>query len=384
MARDRVHGLDVIIHPTFDSAEPSWRDLEARGSGFVFQSFDWCITWFETIGRARQVEPVLIHVGDPHTGAEMFLPLGIEPKRYGVRALGFLDGRLADHTAPVLAGPTDIAFDDVRTRAVLRRVAKVAGADVVDLRHLRTRVGGSRNPLVNASATWAGYATHSLKLEGTWDAFCAERLSTSHKAGNRRRLRRLQAHGAPRMAVASSVAEALTILETTLEQKARQYRETGRPDMLASACYPEFYRRMTARHHPRGLVHVAALTLDDQVIATHWGCVHKERFIWLMPSYDAAWRKASPGRLLLEHLIAWSFREGLREFDFTIGDEPYKATFCNVSDGLYRWVRPRSPLGWAYQLKASLVDGRLQVGGGSSGRRRPPMPGGVERTPGPT
>ena len=106
MARDRVHGLDVVIHPTFDSAEPSWRDLEARGSGFVFQSFDWCLTWFETIGRARQVEPVLIHVGDPHTGAEMFLPLGIEPKRYGVRALGFLDGRLADHTAPVLAGPT--------------------------------------------------------------------------------------------------------------------------------------------------------------------------------------------------------------------------------------------------------------------------------------
>ena len=235
------------------------------------------------------------------------------------------------------------------------------GADVVDLRHLRARVDGPLNPLVNASATRASYATHSLKLEGTWDAFCAERLSTSHQAGNRRRLRRLQAHGAPRIVVASSVAQALTILETTLEQKARQHRDSGRPNLFASACYSEFYRRMTAEYHSRGLVHVAALILDEQVLATHWGCVHKERFIWLMPSYDAAWRNASPGRLLLEHLIAWSFREGLREFDFTIGDEPYKATFCNINDGLYRWMAARSPLGWAYRLKARLADGRRRV-----------------------
>ena len=53
-----------------------------------------------------------------------------------------------------------------------------------------------------------------------------------------------------------------------------------------------------------------------------------------MPSYDAAWDRLSPGRLLLDHLIEWSFCQGLGEFDFTIGDEPYKATFCNVSDGL--------------------------------------------------
>ena len=78
-----------------------------RGTGCrnsVFQSFDWCFTWFETIGRELDVEPVLVRVHDSRTGAEMFLPLGIERKRYGVRALGFLDGRLADHTAPLLGG----------------------------------------------------------------------------------------------------------------------------------------------------------------------------------------------------------------------------------------------------------------------------------------
>ena len=177
MARHHVHGLEVVTHPTFEAAEQPWREIEARGAGFVFQSFDWCFTWFETIGRELDVEPVLVQVYDSRTGAEMFLPLGIERKRYGVRALGFLDGRLADHTAPLLGGPTDTAFDDVRPGAILRRVAEATGADVLDFRHLRTPVDGRRNPLVNSRAKPASYATHSLKLGGTWEAFCEERLS---------------------------------------------------------------------------------------------------------------------------------------------------------------------------------------------------------------
>ena len=289
MARHHVHGLEVVIHPTFEVAEQPWREIEARGAGFVFQSFDWCFTWFETIGRELDVEPVLVQVYDSRTGAAMFLPLGIARKRYGVRALGFLDGRLADHTAPVLAGPTDTAFDDVRTGAILRSVAEAAGADVLDFRHLRTPVGDRRNPLVNSRAKPASYATHSLKLGGTWEAFCEERLSKNYRADNRRSWRRLREQGTPRIVIAGSVEQALAILESTFTQKARRYCTTGRLNLFAIDAYLEFYRRMTTRHHPSGLVHVAALVLDEQALATHWGCVHNGRFVYLMPSYDAAW-----------------------------------------------------------------------------------------------
>ena len=39
MARDRVHGLDVVINPTFELAERPWREIEARGAGFFSESF---------------------------------------------------------------------------------------------------------------------------------------------------------------------------------------------------------------------------------------------------------------------------------------------------------------------------------------------------------
>ena len=124
------------------------------------------------------------------------------------------------------AGPTDTTFDDVRPGAILRRVAEATGADVLDIQHLRTPVDGRRNPLVNSRAMPASYATHSLKLGGTWEAFCEERLSKNYRADNRRNWRRLREQGTPRIVIAGSVEQALAILESTFAQKARRYYAT--------------------------------------------------------------------------------------------------------------------------------------------------------------
>jgi CelD/BcsL family acetyltransferase involved in cellulose biosynthesis len=80
----------------------------------------------------------------------------------------------------------------------------------------------------------------------------------------------------------------------------------------------------------------AALISDEQVLATHWGCIHQRRFLYLVPCCDAAWGKLSPGRLLLDRLVEWRSLQGLREFDFTIGDERYSGTFLQRQ----RWVVP--------------------------------------------
>jgi CelD/BcsL family acetyltransferase involved in cellulose biosynthesis len=349
---DRV---DISLFATFEDAERSWRDVEAHGSSFVFQSFDWCSTWFETIGRALQVEPLLAHVREPASGAEMFLPLGVERKRFGIRCLGFLDGRLADHTGPVLAGRTDAAFAPEVVSGVLRELQSAGRCDVADFRHLRATVDGRRNPLFGPGCSRADYATHSVATTGTWEAYAAQRNTATHRAGNRRRWRRLAERGTPRFVIADTVEVALEITEVMLAQKAHRYGETGRVNMLAHPAYREFYLRATRHHHKRGLVHVSALLLDDRVLATHWGAIWNDRLLWLMPSYEGGeWARYSPGRLLLERLLEWSFERGLRAFDCTIGDEPYKATWCNETDHLYRLIRPRSALGWAYYAKARL------------------------------
>lgn len=68
-------------------------------------------------------------------------------------------------------------------------------------------------------------------------------------------------------------------------------------------------------------LHLSALLLDD--IATHWGYVDKNPFYQrVADTYVGGMESISPGHLLHKHLIEWSFKHGLKFFDFGIGDRP--------------------------------------------------------------
>ncbi len=56
--------------------------------------------------------------------------------------------------------------------------------------------------------------------------------------------------------------------------------------------------------------------------------MHDGRFGWWVPAYDPDHSKHSPGRLLLEDLMKASYERGDVEFDFLIGEEPYKFQFA--------------------------------------------------------
>jgi CelD/BcsL family acetyltransferase involved in cellulose biosynthesis len=87
-----------------------------------------------------------------------------------------------------------------------------------------------------------------------------------------------------------------------------------------------------------------------------------------MPSHeDGEWRQYAPGRLLNEWLMEWSLDNGLKFFDFGIGDEPYKFDYCDVHVPLRDAFRPISIKGKLYAnmrrlktaAKVSLRDSRV-------------------------
>lgn len=98
---------------------------------------------------------------------------------------------------------------------------------------------------------------------------------------------------------------------------------------------------MTRQFASRGLVHLSALKVNDVPVATHWGLVAGKRFYYLMPAYEGGeWDRLSTGRLLLEHLLEWSFLNGIQFFDFGVGDEEYKNLFCDQERQLYEIIIP--------------------------------------------
>ena len=79
----------LTIFDTTDEAEAIWRTAQHSTQCYVFQSFDWCHAWMETVGSRQGVTPRIAHISLDKGNVELLLPLQLQKKRAGVVTLGF-------------------------------------------------------------------------------------------------------------------------------------------------------------------------------------------------------------------------------------------------------------------------------------------------------
>jgi CelD/BcsL family acetyltransferase involved in cellulose biosynthesis len=158
--------------------------------------------------------------------------------------------------------------------------------------------------------------------------------------------------------VATSQDDVDRILATMIRQKSRSYRAMGVPVLFEQEGYRDFIEHLSSRHITDSPVHISALTLDETILATHWGLLHKGRFYSLFPSYEhGKYSVFSPGTILLQHLFEWCILNEVGVYDFTDGDEPYKFFWSDQEIRLYDYFAARTfrgvPYVWLLQLKRS-------------------------------
>ena len=104
--------------------------------------------------------------------------------------------------------------------------------------------------------------------------------------------------------------------------------------------------------------HLCSLTLNNELIAIHWGIIYKNRFYYLLLSMkEENLGKYSPGRLLISSMIQWSIENKIRVFDFTLGGEEYKKNWSNNKSGLFNHLKLNNIKGLAlyWILKVKLI-----------------------------
>ena len=67
--------------------------------------------------------------------------------------------------------------------------------------------------------------------------------------------------------------------------------------------------------------------------------------------------KFSPGRILLQYLVKWSIDAGLKELDFTIGDESYKKDWYNNKNTLFCYIEKNN---YKYFLNYLLLKSKVK------------------------
>ena len=337
----------LTIFNTTDEAEAIWRTAQHSARCYVFQSFDWCHAWMETVGLRQGVTPRIAHISLHDGDVELLLPLQLQRKRAGVVTLGFLGGRQSNHAAPIIYGADLAKIDRQDLWGSLKRLLRQCDADVLDLRALRASVGNLENPLLHKSHHRSSVRTYRLRLSGTWTEFAERRLNSKHRGESRRRWKKLAGKGRLQFVVEQSGVQAQAIARWLIEHKLAQLSVEKAETFRAGQ---EFFLSIASGQFLELSVRVSALTLDHELLAAHLGVIWQNSFVGIQTAYDPAWRTYGPGRLLMENLIQYAFEQRFHEFDFSIGDAPYKEVYCDPAEPLYWLIYPRTIRGLAYAV----------------------------------
>lgn len=339
--------------------ETRWRAFEAGAVGHVFQCYDWMAAWCAHVAPVHGIEPRIV-IGTDGDGRDLFLlPMGLR-RVCGVTTLCWLGGTQADYQGGLfdpdyLAGP---GSDPDTGDALLSRIAEaVGGIDAVHLIRQPVTLGGHRNPFLCEGGYRNASAAHSTVLGDDWQTYYAAKRASGWRRTDRRKLKELEAYGEVAFIEGDDPTACRAILDTLVDQKRRGLAQMGVGDMFAPEGVLAFYRDLAARHLPRGPAHLCALTCGGDIVATNFSLVRGDTYYYVVHAYELdRFREQSPGRALMYEIMRWCIARGLTRLDFTIGDEGYKAMWCEETIELQDAVSAGTLAGTAVAASARLQE----------------------------
>ena len=331
-----------------------WATQSSHGFATPFQQPLWVEAWFATIGRAQAIRPLLVKVmeGDDPDPV-LLLPL-ILSQRGRLKVIEAADLGVTDYNAPVL-GPGPVLKSPAAAalwRAVLRALPP---SDLVELTKVPSEIAGRPNPLVmlrhvdrsplhgnllTISGSWAGYhdgfeRTFRKEIERSWRVF--------------------ERHPDARFEMIVDQASADETMSALERQQALRMAGLGNAYLLDRPGYGDFYRQLVRGGLSDGSVRLAALKADGEIAAALLGITGSATFSMVrLSTGDARWRNCSPGRLIIYKMMESLHEQGFRQFDFTIGDYPYKRRMGVAATPLFNLIQARSAAGWLVALMTRL------------------------------
>ena len=329
-ARASSHAIGFHVELLSD-----WTRAMARWGAFdpptAFQHPQWYASWYAAFAAAPGVDPLIAVITDAATGERVALLPLIRRQQGGIRIIEVAALDLTDYNAPLLgpAAPRDAAAARLLwrdLRAALRKSA--GGADLVRLRKVPAELGGRPNPLTALDAAGPCSLNGNPILTGDdYDAWRYTLDKTVRKELERNWRVFTRDHSAA-FRIAADADEALEILSTLEVQQASRMTSLGLNFILNEENCAAFYRGLVRDSIGNGYTVVTALTAGEEVVATLLGIRTGTRYVMIrISNAGGKWSNSSPGRLIIERTMAALHKDGVREFDLSIGNYSYKRRF---------------------------------------------------------
>jgi D-aspartate ligase len=357
--------LILRVYDSLDAVEHHWRRFEQVADCTPFQTFDWLAAWHRQVGMRDGVRPV-IAVGSFSDGETAFLlPLAVEPM-HRARRLCWLGQDLSDYNAPLLARDFSQRVTPDRFLAVWRELGErmqcdpILRHDWIELEKMPETVGAQRNPFTYLAVTANASGAHFTTLGTDWQEFYSAKRSSATRRRDRAKRKHMSEFGEIRFVTSTDPEDARRTLETLMKQKGRLLAHKGIADIFAPPGYREFFLDIASNPKTRHLVHISRIEIGATCAAANLGVMFNGCYYHVLASYDdSEVARYGPGALHLRELLAHAIRLGLRRFDFTIGDEPYKREWSDTDLTLWDYSTAVTWRGWAATC-SSIVHHRIK------------------------
>jgi CelD/BcsL family acetyltransferase involved in cellulose biosynthesis len=199
-----------------------------------------------------------------------------------------------------------------------------------------------------------------ISLDGTWDAFYANRSRRLKKANNliANRLGKAGAVQIEWLAPGKGNLEDVARVTSIVTDISARSWKTSTGNSVDNPGPQAFIQRLSELAHRRGWLSVWILSLDHVPVAMEYQLVADGNVFALRSDFDAAvGGQASPGSYLSRHIIEGLFGRGLQRYFMGPGVNEYKYRWTEQAEPLHRMsVYGRSPRGrilqaWELSLK---------------------------------
>ncbi|EAU43122.1 hypothetical protein FP2506_09771 [Fulvimarina pelagi HTCC2506] len=332
--------IGVRLEPDFDFSSSDYAALFSASNATAFQHPLWLTEFYGKLAPARDASPVVV-TGRDESGRLVFLIPMILRRIRGFRLLEAHDLGVSDYCAPVIRADARLAL--AAQPHLTRNVAHALPAhDLLRIRNCRAETVEDWRLFFTDPFHDHDFAAHAAELGTDYDSWRAAALPDTFRKQLDRKKRRFFKAGKvtiERLAEPAAIRQAIAAIASL-----RAGRFEG--DMIQWPAVAEFYAAVAVAGSTDGVARTYRMSLDGEPVAYVFGLCHAGRFNYLLIGGDyERFGRHSPGLVFYDELIREWIAEGGAVFDFTIGDEAFKADFGTTPTRMMTLETPRSGLG---------------------------------------
>lgn len=204
--------------------------------------------------------------------------------------------------------------------------------DLICLERQLPDLSGMPNPFAQLATVQSANIALATDLSGGMDAMLARMNGKRKRKKLRYTLNKFSEAGGHRWLEASSAADVESLLARFFEMKALRFRQNGIPDPFSPMEVQSFFGTLftQALQQKSAPFVLHGLEVGGRIVGVNGYSITKDSFVCEFCAIDDSEPSLSPGFYLDFVAMEKACEQGKAVYDFSVGDDDYKRTWCDI------------------------------------------------------